>query len=344
MKLGEIARRTESTLEGDAEIDIRGVAGIEEAGPGEVTFLSNPRYRAILKETRAAAIFLDPGTAAPPRCAALRSRNPYLAFAKAIELFYTPPAPPPGIHPRAVVDPAARLGAGVSVGPNAVIERDTVVGDRTRIGPNATIHTGARIGADCVVHANVVIREHVRIGDRVILQNGAVIGADGFGFAPKGDGSYHKIVQAGTVVLEDDVEVGANTTVDRAAVGATVIGRGTKLDNLVQVGHGCRIGEHTVIAAQTALAGSTKVGSRVMIGGQVGAAGHQAVGDGAVVAAKSGLHGDIPPGAAVAGVPQMPLALWRKVVAALPHLPEVLRRLRRVERKVGLRGEEGGAD
>jgi UDP-3-O-[3-hydroxymyristoyl] glucosamine N-acyltransferase len=160
---------------------------------------------------------------------------------------------------------------------------------------------GARLGADCVIHSNVAVREHVLIGDRVILQNGAVIGADGFGFAPKGDGSYHKIVQSGTVILEDDVEIGANTTVDRAAVGATVIRRGAKIDNLVQVGHGCQIGEHTVVAAQAAFAGSTKIGARAMIGGQVGAAGHQSVGDGAIVAAKSGLHGDIAPGAAVAG-------------------------------------------
>ena len=338
MKLGEIARRAGCTLEGDAEIEISGVAGIEEAGPGEITFLSNPRYRPNLRETRASAVFLSPGSSAPPGCAVLRSTNPYLAFARAIECFYAPPQQPPGVHPSAVIDPGARLAADVRVGPNAVIEAAVSIGERTRVGPNATIQTNVRIGADCVIHANVVIREHVRIGDRVILQNGAVIGADGFGFAPKGDGSYHKIVQAGTVVLEDDVEIGANATVDRAAVGVTVIGRGTKLDNLVQVGHGCRIGEHTVVASQAAFAGSTRIGSRVMIGGQVGAAGHQTIGDGVVVAARSGIHGDIPPGAAVAGSPHMPLAVWRKVIAALPRLPGALRRLRRVERRLGLGG------
>lgn len=338
MKLQEIARHTGSALEGDGEIEIQGLAGIEEAGPGQLTFLSNPRYRPLLKKTRASGVFLEPGIGAPPGVAVLRSANPYLAFAKAIELFYRPPRRPRGVHPSAVVDASARLGKDVAVGPNAVIEGAVLIGERTEIGPNATIHTGARIGADCVICANVVVREHVQLGNRVILQSGAVIGSDGFGFAPAGDGSYHKIMQAGTVIIEDDVEIGANATVDRATVGATVIGCGTKLDNLVQVGHGSTVGRHTVIAAQTGLAGSTKVGSHVMMGGQVAVAGHLTIGDGVVCGGGTGVTHDVPHGTAILGMPHQPLAECRKIWAVFPYLPDVVKRLRRVERVLRARG------
>jgi UDP-3-O-[3-hydroxymyristoyl] glucosamine N-acyltransferase len=220
-----------------------------------------------------------------------------------------------------------------------VIEADAAIGDRTEVGPNVTIHAGARIGADCIIHSNVVVREHVRIGDRVILQNGAVIGADGFGFAPTGAGDYYKMIQSGTVILEDDVEIGANAAVDRATVGATIVRRGTKLDNLVQIGHGCTIGEDTVIAAQTGIAGSAKIGSRVMLGGQVGVAGHVAIEDGVIAAGKTGVVGNVRPGMTLAGYPHLPIPVWRKLWAALPRVPEALRRLRRVERALGLREE-----
>jgi UDP-3-O-[3-hydroxymyristoyl] glucosamine N-acyltransferase len=335
MKAHEIARHTGCTLEGNGEIEITGLAGIEEAGPGELTFLSNPRYRALLRKTRAAGVFLEAGVDAPPNAAALRSKNPYLAFARAIELFYRRPRRPPGVHPSAVIDPSARLGRDVDAG--------VTIGDHTEVGANVTLHTGARIGSECVIHAGAVVREHVRLGDRVILQNGAVIGADGFGFAPKGDGTYYKILQSGTVILEDDVEIGANAVVDRATVGATVIGRGTKLDSLVMVGHGCTVGQHTVMAAQTGLAGSTKVGSHVVMAGQVGVAGHLTIGDGVACGGKTGVNHDVPSGTAVMGIPHQPLAQCKKIWAALPYLPEAMRRLRRIEGMLGLRkGKEEG--
>ncbi|MDP3939291.1 MAG: UDP-3-O-(3-hydroxymyristoyl)glucosamine N-acyltransferase [Deltaproteobacteria bacterium] len=339
MKLSEIAEITSAVLEGDGNREISGLAGIEQAGPGELTFLSNPRYRSHLKTTRAGAIFLEPGVHAPEGCGVLRTPSPYLAFAQIIPHFCDEPRPAPGVHASAVVDPSARLGADVSIGPNAVIDAEVVVGDRTTIGANATVYRGANIGSDCKIHSNAVVRERVRLGNRVILQNGAVIGADGFGFAPTGDNRYFKMVQAGTVVLEDDVEIGANTTVDRATVGATVIGRGTKLDNLVQIGHGCEVGEDTVLAAQTGIAGSTKVGSRVMTGGQTGITGHATIGDDVVCAAKTGVVGSVPSGAQVAGFPQVPIARWRRLYAALNYLPDVLRRLRRIEKKLGIRRE-----
>jgi UDP-3-O-[3-hydroxymyristoyl] glucosamine N-acyltransferase len=341
MKLHEIARRTQAKLEGDGEIEIDGISGIEEAGPGQITFLSNTRYRSLLKKTRAGAIILKPGEEAPPRCNVLRSSNPYLAFARTLDLFHRRKAPPAGVHPSAAVDPAARLGRDVAVGPHAVIEAGAEVGERTEIGPNVTVQRGARIGEACVIHASAVVRENVSLGNRVVLQNGAVIGSDGFGFAPTEEGRYHKLCPAGTVILEDDVEIGANTTVDRATVGATVIRRGTKLDNLVHVGHGCEVGEDTVMAAGCGLAGGTKVGSHVMMGGQSASSGHLTIGDRAQCAARTAIHTSVPEGAVIGGAPQLPIQVWMKASAALKHLPGALRRLRRIEKKLGLREPPG---
>jgi UDP-3-O-[3-hydroxymyristoyl] glucosamine N-acyltransferase len=340
MKLSEIAKHTDAEVEGKGDIEIEGLAGIEEAGPNEITFLSNRRYRSRLKTTRAGAVYLGPGEEAPPGCPVLRSRNPYLSFAKAIDLFYQRPNLAVGIHPSAVIDPTARLGMDVAIGPNAVIDAEVVIGDRTEIGANVTIHRGAILGDECVLHSSAVVREYVRLGNRVILQNGAVIGADGFGFAPMEGGNYYKMTQAGTVILEDDVEVGANTTVDRATVGATMVGRGTKLDNLVMVGHGSTIGEDTVLAAQTGLGGSAKVGSRVMMGGQVGVGSHLTVGDNVICAGKTGVTRSVKEGAQLAGYPEMPIALWRRALIALERLPDALKRLRRVERALGLDSEK----
>jgi UDP-3-O-[3-hydroxymyristoyl] glucosamine N-acyltransferase len=337
MKLHEIAQRTQAKLEGDGEIEIRGIAGLDEAGPGHITFLSNNRYRSLLKKTRAAAIFLKPGEESPPGCSVLRSSNPYLAFARTLDLFHRRPVLPPGVHPSAVVDPSARLGRNVAVGPNAVVDADAEVGKGTEIGANATIHRGARIGEACVIHAGAVVREDVRLGNRVVLQNGAVIGAHGFGFAPTEEGRYHKLCPAGTVILEDDVEIGANSTVDRATVGATVIRRGAKLDNLVHIGHGCEVGEDTVMAGGCGLAGGTKVGSHVMMGGQSASSGHLTIGDRAQCAARTAIHTSVPEGAIVGGAPQLPIQVWMKATAALRHLPGALRRLRRIEKKLGLR-------
>ncbi len=336
MKLSEIARAIGCELRGD-DVDIRGVAAIEDAEPGTLTFAADRRHARALATTRAAAVVLAtdaPEVALP----SLRARNPYLAFVAAVELFHPPRRPEPGLHPTAVVAPSARLGAGASVGPHVVVAEDVVIGRDAVLHAGVVIYPRVRIGDGFTAHAGVVVREDVRIGDRVTLHAGAVIGSDGFGYVPQ-EGGHRKIPQVGTVVLEDDVEIGANTTVDRAALGATVVGRGTKIDNLVMVGHGSRIGPHCLLAAQVGLAGGTRLGAHVMLGGQAGLAGHLTVGDRARVAARSGVHGDVPAGAAYGGYPATEVHRWRRAAVGFFRLPEVLRRLRRVEQALGLPGD-----
>jgi UDP-3-O-[3-hydroxymyristoyl] glucosamine N-acyltransferase len=262
-----------------------------------------------------------------------------VAFVSAMELLHpAPPRPSPGVHPTAVVATSARLGPGTWVGPHVVVGERVVIGRDAVLHAGVTIYDGVQVGDGFTAHAGVVVREDVRIGDRVVLHAGAIVGSDGFGYLPLPDGN-RKIPQIGTVVLEDDVEIGANATVDRGALGATVVGRGTKIDNLVMVGHGCRIGPHCLLAAQVGLSGSTTVGARVMMGGQAGAAGHFTIGDGAQIGAQAGMHRDIPPGAVYSGYPAMEARLWRRVTMSMPRLPEVFRRLRRVERALGLASE-----
>jgi UDP-3-O-[3-hydroxymyristoyl] glucosamine N-acyltransferase len=267
----------------------------------------------------------------------LRAADPYLAFSKALELFYEPPPLPEGIHPTAVIAPTAAVGAGARIGPYCV------VGEKARLGANAcldahvVIYPEVRIGDEFRAYAGVVVRERVAIGDRVILQSGCVIGGDGFGYVNVPGEIARKIVQAGSVILEDDVEVGCNTTVDRAAVGNTVIGRGTKLDNLVMVAHGCTVGESSFVAAQTGLSGSTHVGRFVRMGGQVGSSGHLTIGDGSQIAARSGVTTDVEAGTTVGGFPAIDIRIWRRMTAALPRLPELLRRARRIEARLGMR-------
>src|SRR5881392_545577 len=305
MKLSEIARALGGELRGDGGVEIVDVAPIEDAPPGTLTFLADRRLAARLATTRAAAVLLPPDA---PEVAlpSVRVAHPYLAFVAAVELLHPPPPrPAPRVDPSAVIAASARLGPGAVVGPRVVI------GERTSIG------------RDAILHPNVTIYHDV------------VIGSDGFGYLPLPEG-IRKIPQIGTVVLEDDVSVGANATVDRAALGATVVGRGTKIDNLVMVAHGCRIGPECLLAAQVGLSGSSTLGARVLLGGQVGLAGHQTVGDRAQVAAKSGVHGDVPAGAVYGGYPATEVRVWRRASAALLRLPEALRRLRRVERALGL--------
>jgi UDP-3-O-[3-hydroxymyristoyl] glucosamine N-acyltransferase len=333
MKLGNIAETLGCALRGSREIEINGVAGIEEAEKDELTFVSNPKYLSQIKSTQAGAIILS-SKAPPSPIPTLISENPYLSFAQAIELFYQPPEPLPGIHPTATVADSATLGENYSIGANVVIGEGVKLGDNAQLHPNVILYPYAQIGDDFLAHAHSVVREHCRIGDRVVLQNGAVVGSDGFGFAPREDESYYKMVQSGTTVLEDDVEVGANTCIDRATVGETRIGLGTKLDNLVQIGHGSQVGRHTILAGQVGLAGSTRVGDHVMLGGQVGAAGHITIGDRAVATAQTGIARSVESGKMVSGTPEMDSALWKRNYLLLKEFPQLVDTIKRLEKEV----------
>jgi UDP-3-O-[3-hydroxymyristoyl] glucosamine N-acyltransferase len=336
MKLAEVAQKLGCRLDGAPDVDIEGIAGIESAAPGHVTFLANRRYFPLLKTTRASAVLIeegielhrDPGM---PPIAALRTPNPYLAFAHAIELFYQPPRYEPGIHPTAIVAKSARVGESAHIGPYCFIDENAEIGRNAVLHSFVTIYRGACIGDHFFAHAHSVVREGCRIGHRVILQNGAVIGGDGLGFAKQKDGTWYKMRQSGPAVLEDDVEVQSNACVDRATVGETRVGHGTKLDDLVLVGHASQVGANTMLCGQVGLAGSTKVGSGCILAGQVGTAGHLSIGDGAVITAKSGIPSDVPPRALYSGYPAADNRQWLKTVAALNRLPELQKRVRELE-------------
>jgi UDP-3-O-[3-hydroxymyristoyl] glucosamine N-acyltransferase len=331
--LGELARRLECPVEGDASVEIRRVAKIEEAGPGDLTFLANPKYASKLAETKASAVILNGEALAAP-CAVIRSRSPYLTFARAAQVLSPIAAPPAGIHPQAFVGPGAVVDASATVGPFAVIGSGARIGARTIVHPHAVIGDETTVGSDCILYSHVSIRERCLIGDRVIVQNGAVIGSDGYGFAPRPDGTHEKIPQTGPVVLEDDVEIGANTTIDRPAVGETRIMAGTKIDNLVQIAHGVVIGRNALLAAQVGIAGSTSVGDSVMMGGQVGVAGHLAIGDRAKVAAKTGVTGPLDADAYVSGYPMMETQEWRRSHVVVRKLPEMRKQLLALEERL----------
>jgi UDP-3-O-[3-hydroxymyristoyl] glucosamine N-acyltransferase len=344
MKLSEVAQKLACRLEGSPDIPIGGVAGIEQAEAGQITFLANRRYFPLLKTTRASAVLVEEGVALArdpslPPLAALRTANPYLAFAHAIELFYQPPRYAPGIHPTSVIAKTARLGENAHVGPYCFVDEDVEIGRNAVLHSSVTIYRGARIGDDFFAHAHVVVREFCRVGHRVILQNGAILGGDGFGFAKQKDGRWKKMPQSGPAVLEDDVEVQANSCVDRATVGETRIARGAKLDGLVLVGHASRVGANTLLCGQVGLAGSTKVGDNCIFAGQSASSGHLSVGDGSVVYAQSGLPGDVPAGSLVAGSPAVDSRLWMKFTAALNRLPDLQKRVRELEAEIArLRG------
>jgi UDP-3-O-[3-hydroxymyristoyl] glucosamine N-acyltransferase len=333
MKLRELAERLGCQLEGNGEIDVVRVAAIQDAGPGDVTFLANPKYASALATTRAAAVIARAEIAAGPS-AMLRTDDPYLAFARAVGLFAPAWRPAPGIHPLTAIAATAYVGRDVSIGPFVAIGDGASVGERTVIFPNVTIGPGARIGADCVIHSNVAVRERVTIGDRVTLQNGVVIGGDGYGFVRRPDGTHEKIPQVAMVVIEDDVELGANTTVDRPAVGETRIKAGTKIDNLVQIGHGVTVGRNVLMAAQVGIAGSTEIGDDVMFGGQVGVGGHLTVGNGAVAVGQSGVTNSLEPGATVAGYPAIDSREWRKASVIFRRLPELKKRIEELEARL----------
>ena len=339
MKLAEVAQKLGCRLEGPPELEIRGVAGIEHAEAGQITFLANRRYFPLLHSTRASAVLVEEGINMArypdlPPLAALRTPNPYLAFAHAIELFYQPPRYAPEIHPTAIIAKSAKIGEGAHVGPYCYVDEDVEIGRNAVLHSFVTIYRGAKIGDDFFSHAHVVVREYCRIGNRVVLQDGVIVGGDGFGFAKQPDGSYRKILQTGTVVLEDDVEVQANSCIDRATIGETRIGRGAKLDDLVLVGHGSRIGTNTLLCGQVGLAGSTKIGSDSILAGQVGAAGHITIGDRTVVTAQSGIPNDLVGDKEYAGTPCVERRQWLKNSAALNRAPELQKRVRELEAEI----------
>jgi UDP-3-O-[3-hydroxymyristoyl] glucosamine N-acyltransferase len=339
MRLSELAQRLSCEIRGDGDVEILRVAPIETAEAGDLTFVANPRYMRHLSRTRASAVILA-ADAPEVSLPSLRSRDPYLTFAEAVRQFHHPLPVEAGVHPTALVADSARIGARASIGPYVVIGANVEIGADATIGPHVVIYPEVRIGDRFEAHAHVTVRERVRIGNDVTLHAGAVIGSDGFGYALTGSGEVHKLPQAGEVVIEDGVEVGANTTIDRATVGSTRIEAGVKIDNLVMIAHGCQIGRGTMIAAQAGLSGSTRVGRGVRIGGQAGFAGHLTIGDRVQVAAQSGVANSVSAGAMVGGTPATDLRLWRRVSAALRRLPEILQRLRRIEERIGL-GKNG---
>jgi UDP-3-O-[3-hydroxymyristoyl] glucosamine N-acyltransferase len=327
MKLSEIASALSASLENaDGNTDITGVAGIEEAAAGHITFVANPKYAAMAKTTPASAVIVSEDFPDIPG-GMLRSKNPYLAFARAINLFYKTPAYQPGVHPTAVIAPSAKIGTDPHIGAYVVVEDEVEIGDNAVLLPHVVIYRGVQIGDNFFAHAHAVVREFCTLGDNVVLQNGVIVGCDGFGFARDGD-HWEKITQSGPTVLEDNVEVQANSCIDRASIGETRIGRGAKVDNLVQVGHGSAVGENTLLCSQVGLAGSTVVGNNVILAGQVGVAGHCNIGDGVIVTAQSGTHGDIPAGSMVSGSPAFDHKQWLRAVGIFSKLPELAKAIR----------------
>ncbi len=328
MKLSAIASALHARLENSSsDIEIKGLNGIEEAGPGELTFVSNPKYAQAARTTKASAVIVGEDFPAIP-AATLRVKDPYLSFARALELFHPAQRYAAGVHRTAVVDSSARIGQGAHIGPYVVIGEDVEIGVNAVLLAHVVIYRGAKVGDNFFAHAHAVVRENCRLGSNVLLQNGVVIGGDGFGFAKTAAGQWHKIPQPAPVVIGDDVEIQANSCIDRASVGETRIGRGVKVDNLVQVGHGTHVGEDSLLCAQVGLAGSTVIGNRVILTGQVGVVGHCTVGDNAIVTPQTGVAADIAPGALVSGSPAVDHRAWLKYSAILPRLPELVRAVR----------------
>lgn len=336
MKLSELAALTGARLEGTTDdIEITGAAGLDDAGEGHVTFLSNPRYTPRVNTTRASAIYLSEDAQVDREIAILRAKDSYLAYTRALRIFYPEPEFQAFIHPTAVVDPSAQLAAdGVAIGAHSSIGRNVSVGAGVTIHPNVTIYDDVTIGSGSVIHSGVAVRERTVIGERVIIHNNSVIGCDGFGYAKDEERRWLKIPQAGRVVIEDDVEIGAGTTIDRASVGESRIGRGSKIDNLVQIGHSCTVGEDSLLCAQVGLAGSSHIGSRVILAGQAGVAGHLKIGDDVVLTAKSATSHDIPAGKVISGIPAFDNRDWLRSTAAFRRLGDIQRTVRDLERRL----------
>jgi UDP-3-O-[3-hydroxymyristoyl] glucosamine N-acyltransferase len=337
MKLGELASRLGAELRGDADLEVTGVKGLEDAGPTEVTFVANPRYASLARSTRAAAVLVEPGFQEID-AATLRIRNPYLAFSHALALFYQPPVYAPGIHPTAVIDPTAAIGEGAHIGAYAVIGPGVRLGAHATVLPHVVLYPGVTVGSHFFAHAHAVVRENCELGDHVTLENGAIVGSDGFGFAKNDQGHWEKIPQSGPVRLGHRVDVQANACIDRATVGATEIGDGAKIDNLVQVGHGSKVGENTLLCAQVGLAGSSVIGRDAILAGQAGVAGHCSLGDGVILTAQSAVSHDVPAGKTISGSPGFDNRVWLRAVAIFQRLPEMLKRLDRLEKRVAAHG------
>jgi len=338
MKLSDLAAALKAELRGDGAtdkggIEITGAAGMEQAGPSQITFLANPKYAHKVRATRAAAILVRQPVEGL-NAAQLISANPYLDYARALAMFYQPPRPAPGVHPSAWVEPSAHIGGNASIGPFAVVGENVVVGRNAVLRAHVVVYEGASIGDDFYAHSHAVVREFCRIGNRVTLQNGVVVGGDGFGFAKRADGTHEKIVQSGVTVIEDDVEIQSLTSVDRATTGETRVRRGAKIDSLVQIGHACVVGEDNIICAQTGLAGSSVLEKNVLLAGQVGISGHLTIHDNAVIYAQSGIGGDVPAGALMSGSPAFEAREWLRAITAFPKLPEILKTLRRLEKRL----------
>jgi UDP-3-O-[3-hydroxymyristoyl] glucosamine N-acyltransferase len=333
MKLGELATRLGAELRGDAEREVTGVKGIEEAGPTEVTFVANPKYTALARKTLAAAVIVEPEFPEID-AATLRIQNPYLAFSRTLGFFYQPPVYAPGIHPTAVIDPTAVIGEGAHIGAYVVVGPGVKLGSHATLLPHVVLYPGVEAGSHFFAHAHAVVRENCILGDHVTLENGVIIGADGFGFAKNEHGHWEKIPQSGPVRLGNRVDVQANATIDRATVGETRIGDGSKIDNLVQIGHASHVGENTLICAQTGLAGSSIIGNNVILTGQTGVAGHCTVGDGVILTAQSAVSHDIPAGKVISGSPGFDNRTWLRAVTIFQRLPELAKRLDRLEKNL----------
>ena len=330
--LQEIAQYLGGRVSGDGEIAIGGLATLDDAGEGQLTFLANPKYAAKVASTKASAVLLPEGAEAHGH-SAIYHANPYLAFAKLLTLFYTAPAAPLGVMPGAFVAQGVKMGADVTVYPGASIAPGVVLGDRVVLYPGVALYPGVVLGDDVTLHANVSVRERCRIGSRVTIHDGTVIGSDGFGYAPDGK-SWYKIPQIGIVVIEDDVEIGSNSVIDRAALEVTRIGRGTKIDNLVQIAHNCVIGQDCMIVSQVGISGSTQLGNHVIMGGQVGVAGHIKIGDNVMVAAKSGVAASLAANQTVGGIPAIAHREWLKCSMTYPKLPEFRKTVSSLEKRV----------
>jgi UDP-3-O-[3-hydroxymyristoyl] glucosamine N-acyltransferase len=333
LRLSELAAQLECRLDGDGAIEITGAAGLEHAGPGQLTFFGNPKLKALLDATRASAVIVPDAAPAIPH-AMLRSAHPYLTFARALTIFHPRVRPAPGVSPHAVIEADVEIGAEVSIGPFVVIGRGVKIGARTVIASHVSIGAETVIGDECDIRPHASIGSRVTLGHRIIIYDGVVIGSDGFGYAPTPDGHYFKIPQVGTVVIEDDVEIGANSTIDRASMGETRIGAGSKIDNLVQIAHSCTIGRDVILSAQVGLAGSTTIEDRVTLAGQVGVAGHLTIGNGTIVTAQSGVPNSIPAGALYSGYPAIDNRDWRKSSAIFARLPELRRQVIKLEERL----------